>query len=115
MARVEAIFTTIFNLPMASSTLQSTGTGTGIGIDSKYHLKFESVDDILSPSILLLRENREKTSLSHFTSKTVPLLHSLSDVHHFLFWKHSAYSSQRLTDEGQHEVEIIDPELLKSY
>jgi hypothetical protein len=100
MPRVKAIFSTIFSLPQATRP-------------SGYRLQFQAVENVLSPTVLQLRENREKQSLQNFVANTVPLLRSLSDAHHFLFRKHNAYSVERLMDG--HVAEKIDPQLLKSY
>lgn len=113
MARVEAIFTSIFSLPTATSSHQLRPTGTETKKSTRYHLHFETVEDILSPSLLQLRESREKQSLNNFISNTAPLWNSLADVHHFMFSKHQAYSAERFTD--RYIAEKIDPQLLKSY
>lgn len=120
MPRVKAIFTILFSLPSSSSSsslLRSypafPSEVESISSSSGYHIQFEEVADILPHDVLQLREKREQASLQQFMEYTVPLLHTLADAHHFLFWKHQAYSAERFSED--HVAETIDPELLKSY
>lgn len=114
MPRVKAIFTTIFRLPRhAQSQLPSSSSSPSPSGSCDYILHFEEVADLLEPSVLKLREARESQSLHTFTTQTAHMLHSLPDAHRFLFLRHGAYSSERLTDAFVGET--IIPALLESY
>lgn len=115
MARVRATFTSIFSLPSLPHPSTHAGSSNDQHAPSReeYSLKFESVSNHLAPAVLELREKRERQSLKTFAATTAPSLRHLADVHQFLFMKHKAYSSERLT-EG-YVREKMDSELLKSY
>lgn len=108
MPRVQQIFSTIFRLPQIchKSTVESSSTDS-------YVVQYEAVSDLLEPTVLELRQTRENHSLQTFVGKTAPMFSCLKDVHNFIFLKHNAYSTERLT--SGHKEEKIDPNLLKSY
>ena len=103
MPRVEAIFKKIFSLPNNPQNK----------LHPQYRVEFMSVENVLPPEVLKLREKREEKSLQTFLQKTAPRLKSLSDAHDFIFSDHNAYSVNRLTE--QFKAEIIDPNVLKTY
>jgi hypothetical protein len=46
------------------------------------------------------RRAKEREGLATFQSKTAPRIHSLKDLHAFLFQEHMAYASKRLMTVG---------------
>jgi uncharacterized SAM-binding protein YcdF (DUF218 family) len=101
MKRTKAIFEKVFSL----SSLAKPA--------SAYHLEFVPVDDALPPEILSVRQQREAASLKTFMTDTRYQWNSLSDLHHWMFTSHTAYSSIRFTKTFVKES--ISKDISKTY
>jgi hypothetical protein len=108
MDRVQAIFDTVFGLPLSDgyfSKPSSTGT--------QYSIQYVAVDSWLPTEVHSNRVKREAKSVQTFIQKVKPSLKSLKDLHQMVFVDHSAYSAKRLTD--QFKPEKVDAATRESY
>ncbi len=128
MPRTQAIFNRVFSLPMQSqsafeheqhsmsSSFKNFFSFCGDHVQdyrTNIELEFEAVGDgIDDAEVLNGRNSREKASLESFLSKVSPQWHSFSQLHTWIFTKHQAYASDRLTKVKTLEM---DPAVLKSY
>jgi uncharacterized SAM-binding protein YcdF (DUF218 family) len=114
MERSRAIFEYVFSLPDTSKL----GLLSSIfNLDSKmYNLNFVSAPSgIPDSNIVEKRRQRERQSLISFQSNTVGKFANLKELHSFMFVQHKAYASSRVTEKDYHNMEAVDPELLKTY
>lgn len=110
MPRTRLIFSFVFGLNSLS------------GQPADYGINYLSVEDGISDQdILDLRRQKELSSLQSFEKNIIPTVHSLSELHLFLFNQHSAYASHRLSPQDIHQVDprnkmiSLDPKLLNTY
>jgi hypothetical protein len=121
MARTKAIFEKVFALPLHSPATATTKVRSrdadAAGPQSSLQLVFESVESgILDKDILASRQTREAASLRAFSEGLSTQWQSFRDLHDWLFAKHNAYASSRLTtasDAGNNKA--VDAAVLQTY
>jgi len=118
MPRTRALFDFVFSLPGDTSCLDYFSIfhyfplpSCTLSISSSTLISYESVGSGLSELLLAARKEREKASLVSFIDKVKPFINDMKQMHSFMFNKHSAYSTSRLTKKR----EKIDENVLKSY
>lgn len=108
MPRTQAIFDTIFHLPLHTDDPLLLAP-------MPPHLQYETVaDGIAEEDILLARKDREKASTETFQSKTKWLWKSMEELHTWLYQEHAAYASKRLKTKEETR-KVIDPLALRTY
>lgn len=103
MKRVRAIFEKVFSLPSVA--------GGPNPLRTQYDVVYLEVASGLDASILKAREAREKESLRTFIETNGDAFRTMVELHEFIFRRHNAYSSVRLTKER----EAVSAEVLASY
>lgn len=92
MQRVRLLFEWIYNLS-----------------NIKYNLYFHSSSDKGLENFIKERINREKQSIHHIKYNLIPNINNMTELHHWLYIKHNAYSS------ADNNIEIITDSILKTY
>jgi len=103
MARSQAMFSHVFDLPGRAGGRRPTGR--------RWEIEFVPVAAGLDASTLAARETRERASLATFTRETRPQFSSMRELHSFIFTKHAAYAALRLSAPR----EALDPKVLATY
>ena len=103
MPRTRAMFTKVFDLPGRAGGRRPLGR--------RWDIDFVEAAAGLDGATLEAREKREKASLATFVRDTSAAFGSMRELHDFLYSKHSAYASMRLSRPR----EKLDPKVLATY
>ena len=99
MPRTRAIFDHVFGLPARRGDAPPD-----------YVLTYVEAPNALAPDVEVARVDREAKSLAAYR-KTATAIHSLAELHHFLFFDHGAYATKRLLEKPR----PLDAAALRSY
>jgi hypothetical protein len=115
MDRSKAMFEVVFALPLkrlSGNPVEALLSVIFGGSRSNYRITYDTVADGLEGDVLEKRREREQASLRAFLSSTQYQFHDMKELHQWIFTKHAAYASSRLTKQ---RTPVLDSATLKSY